>query len=163
MSQGYYRVGQYYFDTVHNALYRCTGAGTNATATWVQVSGVSVQQFKIAPTGTKDGGDFYNCYTWNGTTLGSTVVKVAKQYKMRALNGPTSETIRGTAYTYTYAYNSTNDEYVRTTNGGTSTDYPTPPALPGDIIVAIPFTTAAPSTLVGVAWIEITERKWASA
>jgi hypothetical protein len=44
MSSGYYRVGQYYVDTSTPAspvLWRCTGAGTNSTATWAKVTGGS--------------------------------------------------------------------------------------------------------------------------
>ena len=151
-----------YWDYTNTTLYVCTTPGSYSSSVWSQVSGGAIQQFKLVATGTKDAGDYYNCNTWDGTTLGGSVVKVAKQYKMRCLNGPASESIRGAAKAYTYSYNSTYDEYQRSTNSGASTDFPTPPALASDIIIAAAFTTTSPSTLVGVQWIELTERKWAS-
>ena len=142
-----------------------TGAVVGGTAAAATLAIAGIQQFKIVASGTIDGGDYYNCKTWDGTTLGSTVVKVAKQYKMRSVNGPASDSIRGVARTYTYAINTPYDEYKRSTSGSdgsASTDYCTPPALAGDIIIAAPFSTATPATLSSVAWIELTERKWAT-
>ncbi|MDE2096171.1 MAG: hypothetical protein KGL39_02925 [Patescibacteria group bacterium] len=39
MAKGYYRVGQYYFDTAANVLYRCTVAGDQTSSAWQVVSG----------------------------------------------------------------------------------------------------------------------------
>lgn len=165
-SGSYYRAGDKYFDTTANALYRCTTAGTyNVGGTggsiWAQIGG-GVTQFKIVASGTIDGGDYYNCNTWDGTTLGSAIIRVAKQYKMRCSTGPASETIRGSTYNYAYAVNTPYSEYKRTTTGAASTtDYCTPPALAGDIIYAV----SLPHALTGANaadYVELTERKWAS-
>lgn len=145
--------------------------GVQVEAMVQAVSGNAVRQFKLVATGQKDFGDYYACNTWDGTNLGTAVVYVAKQFKMLCIlpsaspagGAITSETIRGGTYNYSYAYDATYDEYVRTTTGAASTtDYITPPALAGNIIYAIPFATSAPATLANVHWIELTERKWAS-
>jgi hypothetical protein len=123
-------------------------------------SGASVQQFKIV----SDGGDYWVCKTWDGTTLGSSTVNVAKPYKLRAVNGPTSEAIRSVTYSYSYAL--TSGEYVRSTTatGVATTDYMTPSALTNDIIYAVTFSTATPATLAAVTWLDINVdgRAWAS-
>ena len=116
-------------------------------------SGTTVQEFTIATSGTIDAGDYYN------TTTGT---KIAKSYKMRCVTGPASDSIRGVTYTYTYAVNAPYDEYARTTSGSdgsASTDLPAPPALAGDKIYA----ANIPGVISGCDWVELTERKWASA
>jgi hypothetical protein len=149
-------------------MYVCTTSGDATTSIWAKVSGggggASVQQFKLVATGTIDGGDYWNCNTWDGTTLGGTIVKVAKQQKMRCVSYISGETIDGVPWTYSYAVNSYG-EYVRTSasSSATTTDYCTPPALAGDIIYAVSFATASPTTLASVVWLEITPRDWASA
>lgn len=131
-------------------------------------SGGGTQQFKIV----SDGGDYWNCNTWNGTTAGSSIIKVAKPQELRALTGKlTSEAVRGVTYSYTYTAStgSTSDgvnvfEYTRSVTGSDSsseTDYMTPPMLPGRVIVAISFTTSAPSTLASVSWMATTACAWA--
>ena len=101
--------------------------------------GTSVMQFKIQ----SDAGDYWVCKTWDGTTLGSTNINVAKPYELRGgATAITSEVIRGITYTYTYAL--VGGEYVRTTSGsdGTATtDYISPSALAGTVIKAVPFAT----------------------
>jgi len=126
----------------------------------------SVQQFKIV----SDGGDYWNCKTWDGKTLGSTVVKVAKPYKLRAGIGKiASEVIRGVTYTYTYTAVTSGGVtiyYTRAVSGsdGTSeTDFVIPDALTNDIIYGITFSTTAPSSLSDVVWLDINAdgRAWA--
>lgn len=55
-------------------------------------------------------GERITCHTWDGTTEGDTDIYVAKSFDTRQ---PDSETIAGTAYTYTYtsvdSYNDTRD------------------------------------------------------
>lgn len=132
-----------------------------ATAVASSSSG-SVQQYKIV----SDGGDYWNAKTWDGTTLGSTVVKIAKPYKLRCGVGAiTSEVIRGVTYSYTYT--ASGIEYYRTTtgsDGSSSVDYITPPALANDIIYALVFSTATPSSLAAVTLIDINAdgRAWAT-
>ena len=162
-SGSYYRVGDKYIDTSAGNIYRCTTAGGSSgggSAVWAQIGG-GVQQFVLV----SDGGDYWNCHTWNGTTAGGTVYKVAKPYKLRCVNGPASEAIRGTTYTYTYALSGI--EYVRSTSvsgSPLSTEYMTPAVLAGDIIYASPFSTGAPSTLAGVILLDINAdgRAWAT-
>lgn len=68
MANGYYRVGQYYFDTAGKALYRCTGAGDKTSSTWAQVAGGggSAAQYTFV----SDAGD-YIVATSNAVTLGN--------------------------------------------------------------------------------------------
>lgn len=128
-----------------------TVGGTAAAATLVPVATAIVKVLHIKTSGAHDAGDYYD------TDEG---IKVAKQYKNRPLTGPTSETIRGTTYNYSYTHDVMHDEYTRGTTGGASTtDYMTPPALAGQEIIAV----SAPGILTGVDWVEVTERKWASA
>lgn len=131
---------------------------------------VSIQQFKIQ----SDGGDYWNCYTWDGTSLGSTNIKVAKPYKLRADTGKiSSETIRGVTYTYTYTgvyISGSSGPYkyytrsVSGSDGSSETDYMIPDPQTNDIIYGISFSTTAPSTLSAVTWLDINVdgRAWAS-
>lgn len=132
-------------------------------------SGASVQQFKIV----SDGGDYWNCKTWDGTTLGSTEIKVAKPFKLRAGTGKiASEVIRGVTYTYTYTgvyISGSSGPYkyytraVSGSDGSGETDYVIPDPIANDIIYAISFSTATPSSLADVTWLDINAdgRAWA--
>lgn len=147
--------------------YVCGTAGTNSTAVWTQVGG-GPSQFKIV----SDGGDYWNCYAWDGYVLGSTTIKVAKQPELRCSTGAVgSATIRSVGYTYTYT--ASGSYFYRSTaisggtyNGTTTTDYmdPDPAAFP--YIFAAPYTQNASgvATLVGVAWIDlnVNARYWAT-
>jgi hypothetical protein len=131
----------------------------------------SIQQFKIV----SDGGDYWNCKTWDGTTLGSSVVKVAKPLKIRCDAGAiASETIyrggSGIVQSYTYAPQTVSGVvayYIRTvTVGGNviENDVVEPDPLANDIIYAVNgFVTATPSSLVGVTYLDINAdgRAWA--
>ena len=125
----------------------------------------SASQYKIV----SDGGDYWVCKTWDGTTLGSSTVKVAKPYKLRAGTGKiTSEVIRGVTYTYTYTpvtVGAVVGYYTRSVSGsdGTSeTNYTIPDPIANDIIYALAFSTATPSTLSDVVLIDlnIDSRAW---
>lgn len=132
----------------------------------------SVQQFKII----SDGGDYWNCKTWDGTTLGGTITKVAKPYKLRAIlpsatphgGAIVSEIIRGVTYTYTYTavvVAGVTIYYTRGvvgSDGSSETDFMIPDpvmvaATPSsnDIIYAMPFSTSTPATLISVVWIDL--------
>lgn len=126
----------------------------------------SVQQFKIV----SDGGDYWNCKTWDGTTLGSDTVKVAKPYKLRAGTGKiASEVIRGVTYTYTYTavtVGAVTGYYTRAvsgSDGSSETNYTIPDPIANDIIYGITFSTTTPSTLSAVTWLDINAdgRAWA--
>lgn len=138
-----------------------SGSSPDATVT-ISVS-AAIQQFQLAAnSGVVDGGDYWWAKSWDGTTLGSTFVKIAKQYKQRCVNGPTSDSIGGVSYNYSYALDGSYPRYIRTTSisggpfsGSTTTDYIEPQGLAGDIIYAIPFSTASPGTLAAVTLIEI--------
>ena len=139
----------YYLDLTTPAapvLYVCQTAGSNATSVWAKVSGgataAGVQQYQIQT----DAGDYWICYGWDGTTLGTLDVNIIKPYKLRAgPNGINSETIRGVTYTYNYTYDNTNGYYYRTvsgSDGSSETDYLTPDAIPQiDTLFAAPCTT----------------------
>lgn len=133
-------------------------AGTSGSA--------SVQQFKII----SDGGDYWVCKTWDGTTLGSTTVNVAKPFKLRAGVGKiTSEVIRGVTYTYTYTavtVGAVTGYYTRAvsgSDGSSETDYMIPDPRANDIIYGITFATTTPSSLAAVTWLDINAdgRAWA--
>ncbi len=143
-------------------LYICTLAGSKSTSTWTQVGGGAVAQFKVV----SDGGDFWNCHTWDGTTAGSTIVKVAKPLKLRCGVGAiASETIQTAVYNYTYTAHTVagvTDYYQRNVTGAvTETDFVTPAVLVGDIITGIGFSTNAPASLVGVSYIHEGAEAWA--
>jgi hypothetical protein len=130
-------------------------------------SSSSIQQFKII----SDGGDYWNCKTWDGTTLGSTIIKVAKPFKLRAgTGGIASEAIRTVTYTYTYTpvtVGAVTGYYTRAvsgSDGSSETDYTIPDPIANDIIYALPFSTTTPSTLAAVTWIDINAdgRAWAT-
>lgn len=162
----YYRQYSTYWDSSAKRLYICTTAGDKTSSVWDVVGGGGggTQQFKIV----SDGGDYWNCNTWDGTTAGGTVVKVAKPHELRCDVGKiTSETIDGTLFTYAYTAITVSGvitEYKRTVtdpSGNVEIDYVTPAMIPGKIFVADSFTTNAPSTLVGVAWIYKAAAAWA--
>jgi len=173
-ANSYYRVGDQYVDTSANALYRCTTAGTynvghTGGSAWIQLGGGSVQQFKLAANGgVIDAGDYWWAQSWDGTTQGSTYVKIAKPYKIRAgTGGIGSETIAGVTHTYTYTYDGGNAWYYRTDAGSDSSNYTAyimPPALSGDIIYVLAFATTGPSSLSGVTMIDLNldRRGWAT-
>ena len=128
--------------------------------------GASISQFKIV----SDGGDYWNCKTWDGTTLGTDITKVAKPYKLRAGTGKiASEAIRGITYTYTYTavtVSGVTGYYTRAvsgSDGSAETDYMIPDPLANDIIYAASFATTTPSTLSDVEWIDLNVdgRAWA--
>jgi hypothetical protein len=138
--------------------------------------GSSVQDFKIV----SDGGDYYNCYTFDGLTAGAAIIKVAKHQDLRCIL-PTATPAGGAwptkvkrTITYTYTYTptagTTTDgvnviEYVLGVSGSdasSETNYVTPCLNVGDIITADATTFAGPATLVGVLWkAQADGRAWA--
>ena len=149
---------------------------------------VALQDFQVV----SDGGDWYNCYTFDGVTTGGSIVKVAKHQELRCIlptatpagGAYATKIIRGITYTYTYTPTAgvTADgvnvvEYVRGVTGSdssTETDYVTPclnaaqptasPAIAGDIITAFQTSFAGPDTLVDVTWQALADgRAWAAA
>lgn len=143
-----------------------------------------LQGFKLV----SDGGDYYNCNTWDGVNLGATFVKVAKDPDLRcvllsagggayppvlpAVTG-SGQVKRGITYTYTYtpSYATTADgvgivEYSRGTtgsDGSSATGSVTPFLGVGSLLYAHPATFAGPSTLVGVKWLAIGSFAWTDA
>ena len=130
-------------------LYVCQTSGSNGTSVWAKVSGsgssASLQQYQIQ----SDNGDYWVCFTWDGTTPGTLNVNVIKPSKLRAgTNAITSETIRGVTYTYSYTYDSTNGYYTRSvsgSDGSSETDYVTPDAIPQQDII---FATSCNTNIV---------------
>jgi hypothetical protein len=146
----------------------------NPAAAGGQASGV--QAFQLV----SDSGDWYNCYMFDGKTVGKILTKVAKDQDLRCIL-PTAlpaggawatRTERTTVYTYTYTTvgGVTTDgvnviEYYRkkTPSGGTGLDeYVTPCLNVGDIIYALPASFAGPATLVGVSWLALPGRYFAT-
>lgn len=139
-------------------------------------TGSSVGHFQVV----SDGGDYYNCNTWDGASAGSAVIKVAKNQDIRCILPTASpaggawpmKTIRGITYTYIYnpVAGSTTDgvdviEYNRSvsgSDGSTATSEITPCLNVGDIIKADSTSFKGPATLVGVIWEAQTDgRAWA--
>ena len=134
----------------------------------------SSAQFKVV----SDGGDFWNCHTWDGTTAGSSIVKVAKPVRLRCIlpsaspagGAQASRVVRGITYTYTYTPVSSGGVVIYYTRGvsgsdGTAeTDYVIEDALVGDVIFAAPFSTLSPATLSDTKWIDLNVdgRAWAA-
>jgi len=157
----------YYIDTTALSapvLYVCTTSGTSTTSAWAKVSGGGsggVQQFKLV----SDGGDYWVCNTWDGTTQGTLNVNVIKPCKLRAgSNAIGSETIRGVTYIYVYTgvyISGSSGPYayytraVTGSDGSSETDYLTPDPIAGDIIYATPVTTnicsGVPTTVASAA------------
>ncbi len=137
-----------------------------------------------------DGGDWYNCYSFDGLTAGTTIIKVAKNQDLRCIlpsaspagGAWVSKFIRGVTYSYTYTptAGTTSDgvnviEYVRSVTGDdatSATEYVTPclnclndnsdPVGAGDIIEAFSTSFAGPETLLDVTWQAFTDgRAWA--
>ena len=134
-----------------------SGGGTSIAA---------IQQFKIV----SDGGDYWVCKTWDGTTLGSTAINVAKPFKLRSgTGGIASEVIRGVTYTYTYSavtVGAVTGYYTRAvsgSDGSSETNYTIPDPIASDIIYGVTFETLSPSTLTAVVWFDINAdgRAWA--
>lgn len=137
----------------------------------------SLQDFQIV----SDGGDWYNCYSFDGVTADGGIVKVAKHQELRCIL-PTadpaggawpSKEIRGVTYAYTYnpIAGDTDDgvnvvEYTRSVVGSdvsSETDYITPCLNVGDIISAFQTSFAGPDTLIDVTWQALADgRAWAA-
>lgn len=139
-------------------------------------SGIAIQDFQVV----SDGGDWYNCYPFDGLNVNTTITKVAKHQDLRCIlpsaspagGAWVSRLERGITYTYAYlaVAGSTLDgvnvvEYSRTVTGSdasTETDLVTPclncvnsgssPAGAGDIITAFQTSFAGPATLANVVW-----------
>ena len=137
----------------------------------------AIQTFQLV----SDGGDWYNCNTWDGVNAGSEIIKIAKHQDLRCIS-PTaspaggawdSKVIRGITYTYTYtavagitADNVNIVEYTRGVTGSDSsseTDNITPCLNIGDIISAFSTSFAGPDTLLDVVWQALADgRAWAA-
>jgi hypothetical protein len=155
-----------YVDTTNNLLYRCSTAGTNSTSVWTQIGGgsssTSIQQFKFK----SDGGDYWVCRTWDGSSEGGSDVKVAKPYKLRCGTGKIgSEVIAGITYTYTYTADAgTYKRTVSGSDGSAEDDYLIPRMLADNLIYGITFATTSPASLSAVVWLDINAdgRAWGS-
>lgn len=146
--------------------------------------GGSIQGFVLV----SDGGDYYNCNTFNGVTTGTGFIKVAKDPDLRCIlksagggayppvlpaTTGSGQVKRGITYTYTYtpSYATTADgvgivEYMRGvtgSDGSSKTSSVTPFLGVGSILYAQPATFAGPSTLVGVQWLAIGSFAWTDA
>lgn len=133
----------FYLDTNAKSLYACTTSGSNSTSVWAQISGGSSgwQQFKIV----SDGGDWWVCKSWDGTTLGTNPVNIFKPPKLRCgAMAITTETIRGVVQNYAYALQSIAGlpaYYIRTVTVGGNViekDVVIPDPLANDLLDALP-------------------------
>ena len=121
-----------------------------------------------------------NCYTWNGTAAGSSIIKVAKHQDIRCIlpsetpagGAWATKIIRGVTYNFTYTpiAGTTDDgvnvvEYSRSvvgSNSTTETDKITPCLNVGDIISGVSTSFNAPDTLLDVVWLALADgRAWA--
>ena len=152
-ANAYFRPGMTYVDnTIPTAPVEwiCTSAGSNSTSVWAMISGGSggpggVQQFKIV----SDGGDWWVCNSWDGTTQGTVNLNVIKPMELRTspANGIASATIRAVTYNYSYAavaVGGVTGYYTRTVSVAGTTielDYMIPDPQAGNIIYALPCIT----------------------
>ncbi len=85
--------------------------------------------------------DFINCHSWDGTTEGTDIIKIAKPTKLRS--SIVTETIDGTVWNYS-SYDDT--KQTRSAQGGTDsqTQIITPRYLVGDVIYAMSAKTFVP-------------------
>lgn len=79
-------------------------------------------------------GDYVTCRTYDGTTVGSTDIYIAKPYKIRA--GISSTVIFTVTHSYTYSAGPDAANPKRHNSDGTNSEdeYVTPPWIPSDII-----------------------------
>ena len=160
-----------------------TPAGTIITLDLSQIigsgsgGGRASKDFKLV----SDGGDYYNCNTFDGVNTGSAIVKVAKHQDLRCIlpsatpagGAWASKTKRTVLYNYTYVAvaGATADgvniiEYTRSVSvpSDTSlntTSYIDPCLNVGDIITAFPASFQGPATLIGVQWQAVADgRAW---
>jgi len=151
----YYRQYDTYLDISTPSapvMWVCTTAGDKTSSVWAKLSGGcggggSVTQYRII----SDGGDFWMCKTWDGTTLGSTIVPVIKPWKLRSGAGAiASEIIDGITFTYAYTpvtVGAVIGYYTRTVTGSDGSyelNYPDPPPLVNDLIDVMPCTVTNP-------------------
>jgi hypothetical protein len=148
----------------------------DSNVVYISGAGGKVSQFQVV----SDGGDYYKCYSFDGLTAGTQIIKVAKHQELRCIlptatpagGAYATKIIRGVTYTYTYnaVASVTADgvnvvEYTRGVTGSDSsaeTDYVTPCLNVGDIISAFQTTFAGPADLVDVAWQALADgRAWA--
>jgi hypothetical protein len=132
---------------------------TQATSVWAQISGGGLSMFHFK----SDGGNFYNCVTWDGINEGSMTISIAKLPKLRI--SLLTETIEGVVYNYTYAAYASGGvtiSYTRSTTGGVNqTDKVTPPYLLDDVLFATGMSTGlVDSSDNPITWQEISERAW---
>ncbi len=116
--------------------YRVKQLTTGKIIEWDQAGGagesVTLYRFKSM------GLNHINCRTWDGTTEGSSDVFIAKPFKLRF--SITTETIRGTTFTYT-GFDTTNQSRIATGGGNQETQFITPMYLVNDLIYAMSATT----------------------
>lgn len=103
--------------------------------------------------------DFINCHSWDGTTEGTTIVKVAKPTKLRS--SIATETIDGQAVAYSL-YDNVNQTRVATAGTNTETQVIVPRYLVGDVIYAMSVKTFTTDTTVKAMDMNIDGRAWAS-
>jgi hypothetical protein len=77
-------------------------------------------------------GDYITCREWDGTSEGTEDVSIAKHPEIRK---PSTATLRGTAFTYTYADDQTRTSR-RNSDNNTITEWVIPPLEVNDLIFA---------------------------
>jgi hypothetical protein len=154
--------------TWENGFYRVTAKPQRSGG-----SGGGVQSFQLV----SDLGDAYSCYTFDGNTVGTKLIQVAKDQDLRCIL-PTANPAGGAwaarierGTNYTYVYNQVMSgmvvvEYTRSktnvTANETFVEYVTPCLNVGDIIDAVPAIFAGPATLAGVQWLALPGRRFAT-
>lgn len=150
---------------------------SDSNVMWIGASASGeIQTFQLV----SDGGDYYNCQSYDGQTASGSIIKVAKNQDLRCtLPAATPaggawpmKTIRGITYQYIYnaVTGTTTDgvdvvEYTRSVSGSDgsfATSEVTPCLNIGDIITGYSITFKAPATLAGVLWQAMADgRAWA--
>lgn len=107
-----------------------------------------------------DGGDYWKCKSWDGSTLGTLIQNVLKPLKLRAgPSGIASEVTRGVTYSYTYASVTVGGVIANYTrgvsgsDGSSETDFVVPDSIAGNTIIAAQmplFTVAIPRNIIGI-------------
>jgi hypothetical protein len=139
-------------------LYICTTSGNNSSSVWAKVGGgggiSGIQQFKIV----SDGGDYWICNTWDGTTQGTIHQNIIKPELLRAgTNAITSRILLLSTGNVTYSYTFTPyyitgglsgsgpvAYYIRNvsgSDGSSETEYCLPFPVAGDVVYAEACTT----------------------
>lgn len=119
-------------------------AGTPQSGGGTPGSGTTLAEFKFVTMNADD----MDCHTWDGTTEGTSVVKVMKPSLLK-WSQPSPRVVQGVSIAYS-SYSTGNQSRVATNTGGSITQVITPQYVSGDVIIAAKITLAGSPTWVDV-------------